>query len=227
MVEGVINVDKPGGITSARVVDRVKRGLPKKTKVGHAGTLDPFATGVLLVLVGKATKLSQTLMGASKTYEATIRFGGTTRTDDIDSEVVPWEGAGEAARSAVDDAIKRFVGDILQRPPAFSALKVGGKRAYELARKGKSVELEPRVVRVYAIEVMDYNWPNLVLRIGCGRGTYIRSIARDLGEALGVGGFLTGLRRTRVGEFRVEDAVTLDVLQKDGVEKHLRVPSGA
>jgi tRNA pseudouridine55 synthase len=224
---GVINVDKPAGMSSARVVTQVKRSLPHKMKVGHAGTLDPFATGVLLVLVGKATKQCLALMGERKVYEATIKFGATTATDDVDSEETVTEGAVVVTRERVEEALRGFVGEIRQRPPAFSALKVGGKRAYELARKGKTVALEARVVSVHSIEVVEYEWPRVVVRVECGKGTYIRSIARDLGEALSVGGYLVALRRTRSGAYDVGDAVTLEELKNDGVEKHLRVVSRA
>jgi tRNA pseudouridine55 synthase len=222
-VEGVINLDKPAGITSARAVDAAKRLLPRGTKIGHAGTLDPFATGVLLLLVGRATKGCERLMDAPKQYEATVKLGATTATDDPESPEVPVAPAAPPTPGAVAAALARFVGTILQRPPAFSAMKVDGRRAYDLARRGATVELEPRPVRVYGIELLDYAYPLLRLRIDCGRGTYVRSIARDLGEALGTGGYLTQLRRTRVGAFAVESAVTLERLKADGVAPHLQL----
>jgi tRNA pseudouridine55 synthase len=208
---GVINLDKPAGISSARAVDRVKRLFPRRTKVGHAGTLDPFATGVLLVLVGKATKSCEKLMDQPKQYETTIKFGATTATDDPDSPETPID-CDPVPVQRVHATLARFVGSIEQRPPAFSALKVAGRRASDLAREGTPVQLDARPVNVYGIELLDYAWPLLKLRIDCGRGTYIRSIGRDLGEVLGVGGYLRQLRRTRVGDFRVEDAVSLDRL---------------
>src|SRR5690242_7664254 len=199
-LEGILNVDKPAGLSSARVVDRVKRILPRGTKIGHAGTLDPFATGVLVLLIGKATKLCERLMDEPKQYEATVKLGATTPTDDPESEEIPWPGVVTPVTvEAVRAAIEPLVGEVVQRPPAFSALKVAGQRAYDLAREGKIVELEPRTVRVYGIELLEYAWPLVRLRIDCGRGTYVRAIARDLGEALNVGGHLTQLRRTRVG----------------------------
>jgi tRNA pseudouridine55 synthase len=246
-MDGILNLDKPPGISSARAVNRVKRLLPRKTRIGHAGTLDPFATGVLVLLIGKATKLCERLMDQPKQYEATIKFGATTATDDPESLEEPWvphrgfsrglavppehlSGATEeqelgrdaqATLGQVRAVLPRFVGAIQQRPPRFSAMKVDGQRAYKLARGGETVKLEPRTVHIYGIEILDFAWPLLKLRIDCGRGTYIRAIARDLGEALDVGGYLTQLRRTRVGEFTLERAVTLEELQSAGVENYL------
>ena len=235
-MNGIINLDKAAGISSARAVARVKRLLPRGTKIGHAGTLDPFATGVLLLLVGKGTKQCERLMGESKQYETTIKLGAVTATLDPESleepfvpprslGVPPEHSFNELGRDAqakeIQRTLHRFVGEIRQRPPAFSAMKVAGQRAYKLARSGETVELAPRTVHVYGIELLDYGWPLLRLRIDCGRGTYIRSIARDVGEALGVGGYLTQLRRTRIGQFEASTAVTLEQLEADGVEHHL------
>jgi tRNA pseudouridine55 synthase len=218
---GVINLDKPAGITSARAVDRVKRLLPRGTKIGHAGTLDPFATGVLLLLVGKATKSCEQLMGERKGYEATVKLGGRTATDDLESPEEPVEVLSPPTAEQVREAAARFVGAIQQRPPAFSAMKVAGERAYKLARQGGEVALQPRTVQVYSLDVVEYAWPVARVRMECGRGTYVRAIARDLGEALGTGGYLTELRRTFIGRFRVEQAVTLERLHA-GVEPHLQ-----
>jgi tRNA pseudouridine55 synthase len=223
-LSGVINFDKPAGLTSARLVDRVKRLLPRGTKIGHAGTLDPFATGVLLLLVGKATKSCETLMGQRKGYEATVKLGARTATDDLEAPEEPVDGCAIPTEEQVRGALASHVGAIEQRPPAFSAMKVGGQRAYKLARQGEAVEIKPRTVQVYSIEVVAYEWPTVRLRVECGRGTYIRAIARDLGEALGTGGYLTELRRTFVGAFHADDAVTLETLQAEGVERHLRAP---
>jgi tRNA pseudouridine55 synthase len=223
MISGVLNLDKPPVLTSARVVGTVKRMLPRGVKIGHAGTLDPFATGVLLLLVGRATKQSDSLMGQPKQYQATIRLGASTPTDDLDSPATPVPGAIMPTPERLAAELARFVGEIEQRPPAYSALWIAGRRAYDLARAGQSVELKPRKVRIDAIELLDYRPPDVVVRIDCGKGTYIRAIARDLGEALGTGGYLTALRRTRVGGFRVEEAVSLPQLQADGVEPHLSV----
>jgi tRNA pseudouridine55 synthase len=220
--DGILNIDKPAGLSSARVVARAKRLLPRGTKVGHAGTLDPFATGVLLLLVGKATKLCERLMSEPKQYLATVKLGATTETLDPETPEVVRAGVLPVTRERVEHVLPGFVGEIEQTPPAYSALKIGGRPAYQLAREGETVELKPRRVKVYAIELLRYDWPALELRIDCGRGTYVRSIARDVGEALGTDGYLTALRRTKVGVFSADAAVTVDTLQQDGVERHLR-----
>jgi tRNA pseudouridine55 synthase len=225
-MDGILNLDKPAGLTSARVVDRVKRLLPRGTKIGHAGTLDPFATGVLLLLVGKATKSCESLMGQPKSYDTTVHLGATTATDDLDSPAIPTPDVIAPTGDAIERALAPMVGTVLQRPPAFSAMKIAGQRAYDMARAGKTVELQPRPVRIDKIEIVDYAWPDLRLRIDCGRGTYIRSIARDLGEALRVGGYLTELRRTRVGRFGVEHAVKLEALTSEAISAHLQTDAG-
>ena len=213
----MINIDKPAGMSSAAVVGRVKRMLPRGVKVGHAGTLDPFATGVLVVLVGKATRLAERFMSEPKQYLATIKLGATTETLDPESEEIVTEGATARSREVVEEVLGRFVGELEQKPPVYSALKIHGKAAYRLAREGKAVELAARRVTVYGIELMGYEWPMVEVKIDCGRGTYIRSIARDVGEALGMGGYLVKLRRTRVGRFWSEGAVGLQDLEGRGV----------
>lgn len=220
-MEGVLNIDKPAGPSSARVVGQIKRLLPRGTKIGHAGTLDPFATGVLLLLVGRATRCCERLMDQPKQYEATVKFGATTETDDSESDERPVADVGPISREQIQDAIRQFSGEIIQKPPAFSAMKVGGRRAYQIARSGGIPELKPRKVQVYGIEILEYGWPLLRLRIDCGRGTYIRAIARDLGDALNTGGYLTQLRRTRVGDFHVENAVTPGSLTAETLEARL------
>jgi tRNA pseudouridine55 synthase len=222
MLQGVLNLDKPAGSSSARLVSRVKRLLPKGVKIGHAGTLDPFATGVLLLLVGKATKSCETLMGQRKGYEATIKLGARTATDDPESPEEPAEGISIPDESRIREMAARFVGAIEQRPPAFSAMKIQGQRAYKLARRGESVEMKSRTVMVYSLEILEYTWPLLRVNIECGRGTYIRAIARDLGDLLGVGGYLTQLRRTFVGQFTSNRAVTLEMLTAENLPSHLQ-----
>ena len=221
-MNGIIVLDKPASISSAGAVNRVKRLLERGVKIGHAGTLDPFATGVLLLLIGKATKSSQMLMNQPKRYEATIKLGATTATDDPDSAEIPVPGASRPSREKIEAAAAKFVGTISQRPPAFSALKISGRPAYKLARRGQPVDLKARDIRIDAIRIISWQWPLLKVRIDCGRGTYVRAIARDLGEALKTGGYLTELRRTRIGSFDIDQAVTLERLEKEGIEPHLR-----
>jgi len=211
-MDGVLNLDKPAGLSSAAAVARVKRLLPRETKIGHAGTLDPFATGVLLLLIGRATKLCESLMDQPKQYEATVKLGATTATDDCDSPPLPTPARQEVSVEEIKRLLPRFVGEISQRPPDFSAMKIGGQRAYDLARRGNPVKLSARPVRIDSIELLSYAWPLLQLRIDCGRGTYIRSLARDIGHELGVGGYLTQLRRTRIGDFYVGSGVPLSAV---------------
>ena len=220
-MEGIIVLDKPAGMSSARAVARVKHMLPRGTKVGHAGTLDPFATGVLVLLIGRATRQCERIMSQRKTYEATIKLGATTATDDPESPEQPLGDGTPVDRDAIEAALKPFVGEIEQRPPIYSALKINGQRACDRVRDGQDVEMKPRKVQVYSIDLLDYAWPLVNVRIECGRGTYIRSIARDVGEALHVGGYLTQLRRTRVGQFDLAKAMTLSPLTPEEIQRHL------
>lgn len=221
-LNGILVLDKPAGASSAAVLNRVKRLLPRGTKIGHAGTLDPFATGVLLAMVGRATKSCERLMDQPKGYDATVRLGATTPTDDPESPAVPWPGAAEPTLDAVRAALPQFTGRILQRPPPYSAMKVNGRRAYDLARGGASVDLPPRPVNVYGLTLVSYAWPTLTLSVECGRGTYVRAIARDIGQALDVGGHLTDLRRTHVGPFDAARAVRPEQLSAETIAEHLR-----
>lgn len=210
----IIGIDKPLGWTSFDAVKRVRGAIQrrlhlKKFKVGHAGTLDPLATGVLIVCTGRATKRIDELQNGDKEYVATIRLGATTPSFDLETEVdavYPWE---HITRERVEEIIPTFIGKIMQVPPVFSAVKVDGKRAYNLARKGKEVELKAKSLYIKEMELLGMDMPEITLRIVCSKGTYIRALARDLGEALGSGAHLTGLRRTRVGDVRVEDCLTI------------------
>src|SRR5882762_244246 len=177
-MDGIINLHKPPGISSAAAVTRVKRLLPKGIKIGHAGTLDPFASGVLLLLIGKATKLCERLMDEAKQYVATVKLGATTETLDPTSEEIGEEGARQVLGQKVEEALKGFLGEIEQTPPIYSALKIGGRPAYKRAREGEEVMLEPRRVKIYGIQLLKYEWPTLEIRVDCGRGTYIRSLAQ-------------------------------------------------
>lgn len=208
---GLIIVDKPVGPTSHSVVHTVRRGTGVR-KVGHAGTLDPRASGVLVLCLGAATRLSEYLSSGIKRYEAVVRFGRSTDTYDADGQVVRETGRFPDV-DEIHSALPEFTGDLSQVPPAFSAIKLKGKKAYQLARAGKDVDLEPRQVTIYNIDPVAYDAPDLTLDIACSAGTYIRSLANDLGERLSTGAHLAALRRTQAGAFKLSQAVTLDDLQ--------------
>lgn len=209
---GFLNINKPLGITSHDVVSAVRRHTGIR-KVGHAGTLDPLATGVLVMCVGRATRLSEYVMASTKTYHARVCLGKTTETDDAEGEVLQIRDASGISREAVESLFPEFTGDIQQLPPIYSAIKKNGKKLYELAREGKTVEREPRDVRIDKLTLTDWQPPEFTLEVVCGSGTYIRSLARDIGEALLVGGYLSGLVRTRSGSFSLENAVSLETFK--------------
>jgi len=218
---GVLNLNKPPGLTSRDVVNIVQR-MAKPAKVGHAGTLDPMATGVLLVCVGPATRLISILQQASKTYVAEFRLGETSDTDDSTGTVVVTDADfPPVSREELDAALKQFEGAFDQVPPAFSAVKVKGQRAYAKARRGEDVQLSAKQVTVYSIDVLSYTWPVLSVKIVCGSGTYIRSIARDLGERLRCGGLMSALERTAIGEFCVIDALVTEDLTPENLSTHV------
>lgn len=215
---GLLLVDKPGGITSHDVVGRARRALGTR-KVGHAGTLDPMATGLLVVGVDAATRLLTYVVGLDKTYEATIRLGEATATDDADGELTAQTDAASLTARQIEAALPPLRGVISQVPSTFSAIKVDGRRAYDLARAGEDVQLKAREVTVSRLDVVAERRQGAVVDldvvVDCSSGTYIRALARDLGSALGVGGHLTALRRTRIGPFSVSDAVRLDDIDRD------------
>jgi tRNA pseudouridine55 synthase len=204
-VEGLLFVDKPAGITSHDVVDSVRRTLSTK-KVGHAGTLDPMATGLLLIGVGRATRLLRFLGDLAKTYEGTLRLGVETNTLDADGDVVR-ESPVDVTNEQVAEAMRSLVGESLQRPPAYSAVKVGGRKLYEAARAGEHLEAEPRAIRVDAFDLLSFDPPDVTFRVICSGGTYVRVLAADVGTAVSTGAHLTALRRTAIGPYRAEDAV--------------------
>ncbi len=209
---GVIVVDKPEGPTSHKVVSIVRRGT-RVRKVGHAGTLDPRASGVLVLCLGPATRLSEYLSSSTKSYQARIRFGESTET--YDAEGATTSSAGEVPTEVqIESALEMFRGEIQQVPPPYSAIKLQGRKAYELAREGKPVKLDPRNVTVYELTKLEYEPPDLSVRVECSAGTYIRSLAHDLGQALSTGAHLSALRRLRAGPFGLQDAVRLDELQE-------------
>lgn len=221
----ILLVDKPAGVSSFGVVARVRRKLSeeagyvdvkggdgvvrqkrKKVKVGHTGTLDPFATGLLILLVGKGTKRANEFLKLDKEYIATLKLGANSTTGDPEGEITEQEIREIPNKEAVEKCVEKFVGENLQRVPAYSAVKINGQRAYKLAREGKQVEMPVRKVKIYELEILEYEWPVLKIRCKVSSGTYIRALAEDIGRALGVGAYLTELRRTQVGEYRVEDA---------------------
>jgi tRNA pseudouridine55 synthase len=206
--EGLLPVDKPAGMTSHDVVDVVRRALGTR-KVGHAGTLDPMATGLLLIGVGRATRLLRFLGGLPKTYGGTLRLGVETTTLDADGEIVR-ETPVSAAEPEVRAAMRRLVGESLQRPPAHSAVKVAGRKLYEAARAGETLEARPRPIRVDAFDLLSFEPPDATFRVTCSGGTYVRVLAADVGAALSCGAHLTALRRTAIGPFEAEDAAPPD-----------------
>jgi tRNA pseudouridine55 synthase len=208
-LDGAILVDKPTGMTSHDVVDAIRRKFGIK-KVGHCGTLDPNATGLLIIVLGRGTKLSERLMGDDKVYEGSIKFGETTDSHDADGELVTSMPLLPMTLEELNEAAATFIGDQMQTPPMVSAIKKGGVPLYKLARKGIEVEREPRLIHVYNFRFTDYQEPLGSFRIACTKGTYIRSIANDLGQKLGCGAHLATLRRSASGKFDVADASTLE-----------------
>jgi tRNA pseudouridine55 synthase len=211
----VLFIDKPLTWTSFDVVNKIRKSLRhhlgiKKIKVGHAGTLDPLATGLVIICTGRATKQIMQYQDLDKEYEAQIRLGATTPSFDLETEIdqsYPWE---HITPGMVEKALSSFTGEQDQMPPLFSAKSVDGKRAYEMARKGKTLELRPQRIRISQLKVLETHLPDLSLLVECSKGTYIRSLARDLGEKLGSGAHLTGLRRTRIGSYQVENAISIE-----------------
>lgn len=222
-MDGLIILNKPAGITSAKALYRVRK-LTGVRKSGHAGTLDPAAEGVLILCLGAATKLVERLMDQPKLYRAVARLDVTSESFDSDRPLQPVQIERVPEAAEVASALGRFEGEILQVPPAVSALKIGGRPAYKLERAGQVVELAPRRVHVYSAQVLRYAWPELEFEVACGRGTYIRALIRDLGAALHTGGCLTHLTRRAVGPFRIEDAWTLAALEEAGDPARYVIP---
>lgn len=227
-MNGYILIDKPAGWTSFDVVNKIRFMLaermqvsPKRLRVGHSGTLDPAATGLLIILIGAYTKRQAEFMKLDKVYWAEITLGAVSNTDDGEDEIKPVAGAKRPTKAAVLAALKRQMGVLQQMPPQFSALKLKGKKAYELARAGETAELKPRTVTVRAISDVEYQWPRLAFRAEVSSGTYIRSIARDLGQDLGTGGYLSRLRRETIGQFSVSQAVAVERLSTNNIDQHV------
>ncbi len=211
--DGMVLVDKPAGITSFGVVARVRRRLSeqigKKAKVGHTGTLDPFATGLMLIVTGKECRNAMNYSKLDKEYEATIILGQTSSTGDPEGEITSVSDI-QPTRAQVEAALAQFTGEITQRPPMFSAIKINGRRAYDLARKGEVVEMPERQVTIYSLELIDYDYPAIRIRTHVSSGTYIRTLAEDIGSALETGAYCSELRRTKVAEFSVADATPVE-----------------
>ncbi len=227
----VILVDKPAGMSSFGVVARVRRKLSeqagmievvgkdgvrrqkrRKVKVGHTGTLDPFATGLLILLAGKETKKANDFLKLDKEYVATVRLGAVSTTGDPEGTITEQDVAQKPNKAAVEKCVQNLVGENWQQVPQFSAVKINGQRAYRLAREGKAVEMPVRKVQIYEIELLEYEWPDLKIRCKVSSGTYIRALGEDIGKALGTGAYVTELRRTQVGNYRIEQAKTLEEL---------------
>ncbi|MDB2686716.1 tRNA pseudouridine(55) synthase TruB [Mariniblastus sp.] len=217
---GFINVDKQPGQTSRDAVNAVQR-LVRPAKIGHCGTLDPLATGVLVVCVGPATRLTNLVQEAPKTYVGDFRLGVSSETEDIEGELVPLVDAPAITAVEIEDVLPEFVGEIQQLPPKFSALKIDGKRAYDLARQGKEVNLKPRQIQVYSLRITAFEYPKFQLEIECGTGTYVRSLGRDIGARVGSAAIMTALQRTAIGSFKVATGVNAEELNAETISQHL------
>jgi tRNA pseudouridine55 synthase len=212
-ISGALVVDKPVGMTSHDVVQAIRNGTNLR-RAGHTGTLDPRASGVLVILVGPAVRLSEYVSASDKRYQAIIRLGGSTDTFDAEGLVTPSKDPVTVTEAQFEAALKTFIGEIEQTPPPYSAVKVQGRKAYEMAREGEEVELAPRKITVHHLEVLEWTPPEVVIDVHCSSGTYVRSLANDLGVMLGCGAYLVGLRRTKSGRFSLRDAVPLRKLQE-------------
>jgi tRNA pseudouridine55 synthase len=212
-ISGVLVVDKPVGLTSHDVVQIIRKGTNIR-RAGHTGTLDPRASGVLVILIGPAVRLSEYVSASDKRYQAILRLGATTDTYDAEGEITQSRSVENITEKQFEDALENFVGEIEQVPPPYSAVKIKGKKAYELAREGEEVDLAPRKIKVYSLELLEWASPEAVIDVYCSSGTYVRSLAHDLGENLGCGAHLIGLRRTKSGRFTLRDAVPLRKLKE-------------
>lgn len=212
-ISGVLVVDKPVGLTSHDVVQIIRKGTNIR-RAGHTGTLDPRASGVLVVLVGPAVRLSEYVSASDKRYQAVVRLGATTDTYDADGRILSTSPVDQLTEERFEEELQAFVGEIEQVPPPYSAVKIKGRKAYEMAREGEEVDLQPRRINVYSLELLEWAPPEAVIDVYCSSGTYVRSLAHDLGEKLGVGAHLIGLRRTKSGRFTLRDAVPLRRLRE-------------
>ena len=223
---GLLNINKPQGKTSRDAVNCVQR-IVRPVKVGHAGTLDPLATGVLVLGLGAATRLVEYVQRMPKRYTATFLLGWRSDTEDIEGAVIEVENGQQPSRDQILAKLPSFVGDIEQRPPAYSAVKIKGKRSYQLARAGHEVHLEPRKITIYEITLRQYVYPELTLEVQCGSGTYIRSLGRDLAESLGTAAVMSSLVRTAIGNLTIDEALELEDVSVNSISKHLRPAADA
>ena len=221
MYKGILLIDKSHGITSHDVVDKLRRILKIK-KIGHTGTLDPMATGLLVMLVGEYTKRANEFIALDKEYFADITFGKTTETFDAEGIITDVSDTDSLSLEMIKDALSQFMGEFLQEPPMYSAVKVGGEKLYKLARQGKNIFRAPRPVHVYSFKIIEWKNPLLRLIIRCSKGTYIRSIAHNLGQSVGTGAYLSGLRRTLVGNYTIDDAHTLEEIEEAANQDNLQ-----
>jgi tRNA pseudouridine55 synthase len=221
--DGILLVDKPSGPTSHDVVDRIRRQF-RIRKVGHGGTLDPMATGLLIILLGRGTRLSNEIMGADKTYEGVMHLGTTTSTEDVDGEVTGTAAFAGVTREALEAEMRKWLGDVQQTPPMVSAIKKDGVPLYKLARKGQEIAREPRWLHIYEFALLDFAPPRVSFRLRCSKGTYVRTLCADIGRALGCGAYLAELRRTQSGDFSITKALTMPALlalKPDDVLPHI------
>ncbi len=224
MIDGILLINKQKDITSYDVIRKLKKVLPKGQKIGHAGTLDPFATGLLIILLGKGTKLMNIIHSLQKEYLVTAEFGYATNTQDPTGEKI--EISTELRKRSMDEIEnvikKEFLGEILQKPPIFSAKKINGRKAYDMARKGLEVKIEPKKITIFSFDLVHYNWPYSTFSIACSTGTYIRTLIDDLGRSLKVYGTAIELKRTRIGDYSVDTAFNSEDIQLENIEKIMR-----
>ena len=220
---GFLVINKPPGITSRKALNQVARHV-RPAKIGHSGTLDPLATGVLIACVGPATRLTQYVQQLPKKYAASFRLGLQSSTEDIEGDVTELDDAPIIIEKQLSEALPEFVGTIMQTPPNYSAIKVAGERAYKLARRGDDVELKPRPVEIKKLDLTSFSYPDFQLDIVCGSGTYVRSLGRDIGQALGSNAIMTSLVRTAIGKFEISNAIELDELSPDACQTKLQPP---
>ncbi len=220
-MDGILIIDKPSGITSHDVVDYIRKKTGMR-RIGHTGTLDPNATGLLILCLGKATKLSEYFIALDKTYEGKMRLGVVSDSHDIDGNIIKENEVGNISKKEIRKYLSNFIGEIEQIPPMVSAIKIGGKRLYKMAREGVTIEREPRKIKIHEFEIININLPNIWFRVSCSRGTYVRTLCHDLGEKIGCGAILTELKRIKIGNYIIDKATPLESIStKEEIQKNL------